>query len=728
MAKCWRLVAGVAWFVGGASAGCGAPEHGGDPTARADEQTTQTTKGGALTTSLFQPYVAYPTGSWPEAVAIGDLDGDGRNDVALLTALFSDPANDDMVHVFLQDSDGSLKPRVKYSVGGRGTSMDIGDVNGDGRADVVVGIYDATNWIAVLLQNAAGTLDPMVAYPTPNSVQVKIGDFNGDGRLDVAGLGTGLDLFLQTETGALAPPVTYAVPDGGGRLDARDMDGDGRTDVDLVLSSRIAVLLQAPDGTLGAATSYSLTGNISGSAGIAVGDTNSDGRTDVVVSYGSGTYTSFIARFLQNSGGTFDPPVSSPSYNSPSTIVLGDLDADGRKDVLVAHGGWMRLGVYRQSASGGLSSEELYAIPYASNYLAQALAVGDINSDGRLDALIADYNNGLVVLRHVNEALSVAISPPAPGTLAYVGMPLTVGWTVGDATAVAGFDLSMSFNSGTSYTPIAGCTGLPATARSCSWTPTSAFFALVRVTAHDSAANTAFSEATFNAVVPSINISQPTSPQYVGVPTTISWYHNLPPSGTVRVELSRDGGASYETLADAAPISTSGGVTGSIPWTAAGPATSALLRVTSNGPVAASATTSSFSIIAPVVTVTAPAAGATAYTTSSLSVAWTTNVSGVNFVRIDLSRDGGATFQSITASAPNIGTFSGFLPSGPASTNAVVRVTTNGSVVVAGTSGSFTLVQPTAAVSSPPAGVVAYVGAPLAIAWTTNLPATNLVT
>ena len=86
----------------------------------------------------------------------------------------------------------------------------------------MVGIDDITagSRIVVLLQNATGTLDPFVSYPTANANQVRIGDFNGDGRIDVGGLswgsnGTGLDVLLQTETGALAPPVTYPVSHGG---------------------------------------------------------------------------------------------------------------------------------------------------------------------------------------------------------------------------------------------------------------------------------------------------------------------------------------------------------------------------------------------------------------------------------------------------------------------------------------------------------------------------------
>ena len=72
----WLVGCPVVVLLGVAVLGCG-KEEGEEWTAR-----TQS----ALSTSLFQPYVAYPTGSFAEAVAIGDLDGDGRNDVALVTS------------------------------------------------------------------------------------------------------------------------------------------------------------------------------------------------------------------------------------------------------------------------------------------------------------------------------------------------------------------------------------------------------------------------------------------------------------------------------------------------------------------------------------------------------------------------------------------------------------------------------------------------------------------
>src|ERR1043166_8181613 len=100
--------------------------------------------GAASASPLFQPYVAYPVGSWPEAVAIGDVTGDGRNDVVMVTSYYFDPDNDYHVFVFAQTPAGGLAAPVSYATSGTytndPTSVDIGDITGDGKNDVVVGL------------------------------------------------------------------------------------------------------------------------------------------------------------------------------------------------------------------------------------------------------------------------------------------------------------------------------------------------------------------------------------------------------------------------------------------------------------------------------------------------------------------------------------------------------------------------------------------------------------
>src|SRR5919106_5981155 len=114
--------------------------------------------------TLFQPYLAVDVGSWPEAVAIGDVTGDGRADVVMTTGYAFDPANDYRVWVFAQTESGSLASPVSYATSQkRPKSVAVGDVTGDGNADVVVGL-DGLG-VQVHPQVAGGTLGAPATYP-----------------------------------------------------------------------------------------------------------------------------------------------------------------------------------------------------------------------------------------------------------------------------------------------------------------------------------------------------------------------------------------------------------------------------------------------------------------------------------------------------------------------------------------------------------------------------------
>jgi hypothetical protein len=409
--------------------------------------------------TLFQPWTAIVTGSWPEAVAIGDLTGDGRNDVALVTSYYGDPTNDYKLFVFAQRPDGTLAQPVRYPTLGTYTqkpeTVAVGDVNGDGRIDVVVG--NNGMGLGVFLQNAAGALDSVDLHPTPDSERVRVGDVNGDGRYDIVALGTNLSVLRQQPDGTLAPPVTYSVPHGGrDDLELRDVDGDGRTDV-VVMSGQtyaipnLSVLHQQPDGTLGGLASYFIGSNIY-SNGAGVGDVTGDGRADVVLSYGGNIPFSGLAVFPQRPDGTLAPPTSVPTYDIPTPVEVADVDGDGREDIAVAHSGWSKLGVYLQNAGGTLDPDDLYTIPYASSYRQHGIAVGDLDQDDAPEVAIADYNHGLVLLRHVPWSVTVNI-PNTP-----------VSWVIGTQHAIAWastlpryslVDIALSRDGGATWTPIA---------------------------------------------------------------------------------------------------------------------------------------------------------------------------------------------------------------------------------------------------------------------------------
>lgn len=372
----------------------------------------------------FNPYIAIHTGSWPEAVAIGDVNNDQRNDVVLVTSHYFDPKNDFKLFVFLQNQNGSLDSPIRYDTAGSRVhspvTVAIGDFNSDDRNDVAVGLKD--DRIQVFLQKESGILDIPFDLMTNNARKIRAGDFNHDGRTDLAGIGSdNVEIFFQYDTGGFMGGIMYLAEYGGySDLRAGDVNHDGLTDLVVTCGcldvDAFSVLLQNDQwGGFEPPMLYSLENDLS-IISIAIGNVNVNREDvdtiklqDVIAACYAFDPDSHIAIFPQNRSGLLDSPESLDSYDCLQVVETGDINSDGFTDIVVLHGGAQSsLGVYVQRQDGNLSTEALYDIPYASQYNSHGLALGDINSDGKNDVVIADYNNGLVILynnSHFNKAV-----------------------------------------------------------------------------------------------------------------------------------------------------------------------------------------------------------------------------------------------------------------------------------------------------------------------------------
>ena len=388
----------------------------------------------AVNSALFHPYTAVTTGSYPEAVAVGDVNGDGLADVVLTTSFYFDPAHDQKLFVFLQQPDGRLAPPVLYPIWGGARSVQIGDVNSDGRPDIVVG---NGNSIEIFHQRADGTLAPSVLFGTPMSEFIRVGDVNNDGRADVVGIdwaSSNVAVFLQNIGGTLNPPVMYPAPHSGyNDLDLGDVNGDGLTDIVISsaqgpINNNIVVVTQRASGGFNPPVFYTPVITEPGIGtpvwGIAIGDVNGDGRNDLVATYSFG-----VAVFYQNAAGGLDPAVSLNARGG-EPVEIADVNRDGRADIVVLTGA-LTADVFLQNADGSLQAEETYPIPYASHYKAQGLAIGDFNGDRVPDIAIADYNHGLVTLMHTALADTVTTASASPDPV-YVAGTLTYRVSIGN--------------------------------------------------------------------------------------------------------------------------------------------------------------------------------------------------------------------------------------------------------------------------------------------------------
>jgi len=242
--------------------------------------------------------------------------------------------------------------------------------------------------------------------------------------------------------------------------------------------------------------------------------------------------------------------------------------------------------------------------------------------------------------------------------------------------------------------------------------------ALVRVTVGGTPTAAATS-GLFAILEPSLIVTGPAAgaSSFTGTSLAITWSTNMPAGLPVVIELSRDGGGTYETLAPAAPN------TGSFDWVVTGPDSPAVIaRVTATSPVAVSGASSAFTIVTPALTVTGPAEGTLVYAGTPVTIAWTGNLPATDPVSIELSRDGGATFQVVNDAVLNNGSYA-WTASGPDTTQARVRITSHGAVSVSAVGPAFQIVTPSLAVTSPAAGANWAIGTARTIAWSSNLPA-----
>jgi subtilisin family serine protease len=335
----------------------------------------------------FWPYEAIPAGSSPVAVAIGDVTGDGLADALVTTRVADGPR----LLVFAQTPYGFFADPIILPAHGVG-GIAVGDLDGDGLTDAAVA---APAGVQVYLQSEAGLADPVLQDGTSGAHSIQAADMDGDGRLDLVYAHGGGVSLLRNEPASFVRSVIRAK--GAGRLRVGEVTGDGRPDVVTVEEGEIVVTPGTADGSFGPPAAYP-TGLGWLFAGLDVADVTGDGRGDVIISHRRNSPDASIVVYPQLSDGTIGAGERIATLDIPEPVQAADVNGDGRSDVVTLHGGWQAAGVLLQRPDGGLGPEERTELPYASNYGAQSLAVGDVDADGLPDVLAADYNHGLVVL------------------------------------------------------------------------------------------------------------------------------------------------------------------------------------------------------------------------------------------------------------------------------------------------------------------------------------------
>ena len=349
-----------------------------------------------------------PVGGSPSSVVIADLNGDARMDLAV-----ADEGSRN-VSILLGDGKGGFAqaPGSPLAAGDHPADIAVGDINGDGKPDLAIANHD-TKYVTVLVGDGRGSFTPAPGSPftvksDPHPHGVALADFNGDGKPDVV-----VDdwqnnnvtvLFSDDKGGFASPGVSFAV----GRMPyhkvrAADVNGDGKADIITTNMEGNSVTVLLGDGRGGFSQSPSSPIAVSRAPFYAaVGDMNRDGRPDIMVAHYSGHGTDpsadGVTVLLGDGRGGFAPVSGSPfktTGRASGALAIGDINGDRVPDVAVANGVSNNVTVLLGDGKGALAADATLSVgrePYA-------IAVGDLNGDGKADIVTANSgDNDITVL------------------------------------------------------------------------------------------------------------------------------------------------------------------------------------------------------------------------------------------------------------------------------------------------------------------------------------------
>lgn len=356
--------------------------------------------GGTLDAHSFALHIDSLTGNTPYSSFIADFDGDGRPDIAIVDGGY--PSN---LLIFRNNgltNQISFDAPVSFFTGNAPYGIAVGDIDGDGKLDIVVTNSAVVSTVAIYKNvSTPGNINfavPLQAFTGSTPFAVAIADLDGDGKPDIV-VGnfnsSSISIFRNTSSNgniSVNTEVVLATAANPSSLELADIDGDGKTDIIVGNSGADPVNvfrnMSNPGVLLFTPVSGAIT--IGGQISRAPGDLDGDGKPDVVLIGTGDTVSVLLNNSIPGIFG-FAKPVNFTIPSIPANITVSDLDGDGKPDIAVGSAENDGIYILHNNSSPGVAA----FAPSANLPIQDLFSInsGDIDGDGKPDLVTTSIQN-----------------------------------------------------------------------------------------------------------------------------------------------------------------------------------------------------------------------------------------------------------------------------------------------------------------------------------------------